>query len=33
MIKIGQIVLEGVSWVDNAKIRLYGLERNQLDTQ
>ena len=32
MIKLGQMVLKGVNWVDNAKIRSYGLERGQLDT-
>ena len=30
MIKLGQMVLKGVSWVDNTKIRSNGLERNQL---
>ena len=27
------MVLKGVNWVHNAKIRLYGLERSQLGTQ
>ena len=30
MIKLGQMVLKGVKWVHNAKIRSYGLERSQL---
>ena len=30
MIKLGQMVLKGVIWVHNRKIRLYGLERSQL---
>ena len=30
MIKLGQMVLKGVTWVHNAKIRSYGLERSQL---
>ena len=30
MIKLGQMVLKGVNWVHNAKIRPYGLERSQL---
>ena len=33
MIKLGQMVLKGVSWVDNTKIRSSGLERNQLRTK
>ena len=33
MIKLGQIVLKGVNWVDNTKIRSYGIERSQLGTQ
>ena len=33
MIKLGQMVLKGVSWVDNTKIRSYGLERSQLGPQ
>ena len=33
MIKLGQMVLKGVNWVQNAKIRSYGLERSQLGTQ
>ena len=33
MIKLGQMVLKGVNWVNNIKIRLYGLERSQLGTQ
>ena len=33
MIKLGQMVLKGVNWVHNDKIRLYGLERSQLGTQ
>ena len=33
MIKLGQMVLKGVNWVCNPKIRSYGLERSQLDTQ
>ena len=30
MIKSGQMVLKGVNWVHNTKIRSYGLERSQL---
>ena len=30
MINLGQIVLKGVNWVHNAKIRSYGTERSQL---
>ena len=33
MIKFGQIVLRGVSWVYNNKIGLNYLERSQLGTQ
>ena len=33
MIKLGKMVLKGVSWVNNRKIRLYGLERSQVGTQ
>ena len=33
MIKLGQMVLKGVNWVHNDKIRSNGLERSQLDTQ
>ena len=33
MIKFEQMVLKGVNWVHNAKIRSYGLERSQLGTQ
>ena len=33
MVKLGQMVLKGVNWVHNAKIRSYGLERSQLCTQ
>ena len=33
MVKLGQMVLKGVNWVQNTKIRLYGLERSQLGTQ
>ena len=33
MIKLGQMVLKGVNWVHNAKVRSYGLERGQLDRQ
>ena len=29
MIKLGQMVLKGVNWVYNTKIRSYGLERSQ----
>ena len=29
MIKFGQMVLKGDSWVDNTKIRSNGLERSQ----
>ena len=30
MIKLGQIVLKGVNWVHNNKIRSNSLERSQL---
>ena len=33
MIKLGQIVLKGVNWVHNNKIRSNGLERSQLGAQ
>ena len=33
MQKSGQMVLKGVNWVHNAKIRSNGLERSQLGTQ
>ena len=33
MIKLGQMVLKGVNWVHNDKIRSNGLERSQLGTQ
>ena len=33
MIKWGYMVLKGVRWVHNDKIRSNGLERSQLDTQ
>ena len=33
MTKLGQMVLKGVNWVHNRKIRLYGLERSHLGTQ
>ena len=33
MEKSGHMVLKGVNWVHNGKIRLNGLERNQLDTE
>ena len=33
MIKSGQMVLKGVNWVHNDKLRPNGLERNQLGTQ
>ena len=31
--KLGQMVLRGVNWVHNTKIRSYGLEKSQLNTQ
>ena len=33
MKKVGQMLLKGVNWVSNAKIRSYGLERSHLGTQ
>ena len=33
MIKIGQMVLKGVSWLDNTKVTSYGLEMIQLGAQ
>ena len=30
MIKLGEMVLKGVNWVHNTKIRSNGLERSQL---
>ena len=30
MVKLGQMVLKGVNWVHNDKIRSNGLERSQL---
>ena len=33
MIKLGYMVLKGVSWVHNDKIWSYGLERSPLGTQ
>ena len=33
MLKSGHMVLKGVNWVHNAKLRSYGLERSQLGTQ
>ena len=33
MIKLGQMVLKGVNWVHNTKIRSYGLERSQFGTE
>ena len=33
MIKLGHIVLEGVNWVHNTKIRSNDLESSQLGTQ
>ena len=33
MVKLGQMVLKGVIWVQIAKIRSYGLERNQFGTK
>ena len=33
MTKFGQMVLKGVNWVQNDKIRSYGLERGNLCTQ
>ena len=31
--KLGQMVLKGINWVHNGKIRKYGLERSNLCTQ
>ena len=33
MIKLGQMVLKGVNWVHNDKVRSNGLEMSQLCTQ
>ena len=33
MIKLAQMVLKGVNWVPNIKIRSYGLERSHSGTQ
>ena len=33
MIKLGQMVLKAVSWVDKTKISSYGLEMSHLGTQ
>ena len=33
MIKLGQMVLKGVNWVHNDKIRSNGLERSRLGIQ
>ena len=33
MIKLSQMVLKGVIWVHNYKIRSNGLERSQMGTQ
>ena len=33
MIKLVQMVLKGVNWIHNYKIRSNGLEMSQLDTQ
>ena len=33
MIKLGQIILKGVNWVQITKMRSYSLERRQLGTQ
>ena len=33
MVKLGQMVFEGVNWVHNDKLKSYGLERSQLGTQ
>ena len=30
MIQLGQMVLKGVNWVQNTKLKSYGLERSQL---
>ena len=29
----GQMVLKGVNWINNTKIKLYGLERSQFATE
>ena len=33
MLKLSQMILKGVAWVHNTKIRSYGLESSQLGTQ
>ena len=33
MLKSGDMVLKGVNWVHTDKLRSFGLERNQWDTQ
>ena len=33
MIKLGQMVLKGVDWVHNTKIKSYDIERSQTSTQ
>ena len=33
MIKSSQMVLKGVNWVNNTKIKSYGFESSQLGTQ
>ena len=33
MIKFGQMVLKGVNWVHNDKIKSYSLERSELGPQ
>ena len=33
MIKLGQMVLKGVTWLYNDKMRSYGLEKSQLGIQ
>ena len=33
MVKSVHMVLKGVKWIHNGKIRSYGLERSQLGTQ
>ena len=33
MIKLGHMVLKGVNWVPNGKIKSNGLERSQLGTK
>ena len=32
MIQLGQMILKGVNWVHNVKVRSYGLEMSQLGT-